>query len=620
MNAINSTTALPELQSCDVKTFFDIVDLVDLTALKNEIIGPETRGAKLKELDLSIRLYLWNLQCMARGKSTTVEGLCRELNDPQSQLANLCRFSESKEPPVSKTISNHFRRINEHPDLVRDVLSRINEVVAGTSLRNPSSAAEKAEEGADRRKGCEPKNRDKENVDHRRRRRQEAVGDREFKPIVATAASGEEYMLQAIHGVCPECHICREKSAQGWTCTKDHVHGVVVEIALAANGSRQWKCHCCEYKLSITSGTVFHGTNFSCQEILIVLRYMLHFRRGISSQDLAGLLNEEGRDVSEGAARMLMHRLRECMREETFERFAGETEIDEMLLRLNDGRRVSIITAYNRPTRRVRFKIIEREGAKKPQANKREMLKFIRETTEPRSIILTDSTASVPKSEEMGRLHGCVNHKKRQFKIYSNLDGALDKPIEVGSNGAEGKHAFLRRTLGIRNGISRHHLERYLLEAMWRINYLHNELESQKYVGEERRNLSLMMDLLAGAAGRKITRQDLLGEPQKKRDRSSRRTRTAPVSSPEKTEQPALLPHGPIVPGASQSESRQVKQKRHQTHPPQKLEHPVLLPSGPIVPGPSQFESRQVKQKRRQTRPPRKPQQQPPLPQEVLSA
>ena len=50
-------------------------------------------------------------------------------------------------------------------------------------------------------------------------------------------------------------------------------------------------------------------------------------------------------------------------------RFEGETEIDEMLLRLLDGRLVSILTAYNRVTRRVRFKIVERK-IKKPKATR----------------------------------------------------------------------------------------------------------------------------------------------------------------------------------------------------------------------------------------------------------
>ena len=56
------------------------------------------------------------------------------------------------------------------------------------------------------------------------------------------------------------------------------------------------------------------------------------------------------------------------MWEEESGRFEGETEIDEMLLRLLDGRLVSILTAYNRLTRRVRFKIVERKS-KKPKAN-----------------------------------------------------------------------------------------------------------------------------------------------------------------------------------------------------------------------------------------------------------
>ena len=171
------------------------------------------------------------------------------------------------------------------------------------------------------------------------------------------------------------------------------------------------------------------------------------------------------------------------------------------------------------------------------------MLKFIRETTVPGSIILTDGDAAVLDLAKVGRKHGSVNHKKRQFLIFSDLQGSLDKPIEVTTNRVEGKHGFMRRTLCIRNGISRHHLDRYLVEAMWRMNHLHNRMESRGYDGDERRNFSLMRDVLAGAAGRKITLRDLRGEPQKRFDQGLKRNRTAPPAiSHEKPEQRPLLP------------------------------------------------------------------------------
>ena len=265
---------------------------------------------------------------------------------------------------------------------------------------------------------------------------------------------------------------------------------------------------------------------------------------------------------------MLMHRLRECMRERTVQRFEGETEIDEMLLRLNDGRQVSILSAYNRPTRCVRFEIIERKGRRKPKANKREMFAFIRKTTAPGSIILTDTDAATTGLEKIGRQHGRVNHKKRQFLYYSDLRGVLDKAIEVGTNRVEGVNGFLRRTLRIRNGVSRHNLERYLAEAMWRINHLHNLVESQNFEGDQRRNLSLMREVLAGAAGRKITLKDLRGEPQQKRDKSSKRTRMAPVPAGEKPEQMTLAPNTPIAPGTQQAEKDGAEVKADQPRPP----------------------------------------------------
>ena len=210
------------------------------------------------------------------------------------------------------------------------------------------------------------------------------------------------------------------------------------------------------------------------------------------------------------------------------------------------------------------------------------MLQFIRETTVPGSTILTDGDASIPKPAVMKRQHQSVIHKDFQFLKHVIVDG-ID--IEVTSNRVEGKQAFLRVTLRIRNGISRHHLDRYLAEAVWRINHLHNRVESRDYEGEERRNLSLMRDVLAGATRMKLTVGDLRGEPMKKRDRTLRRNRTAPVSAPAGPQQRPLLPPGPIVPGASQSGSGQVEVNPSQTH---------LTP---------QSESGQVKSKPHQTRP-----------------
>ena len=621
MKAINSNKHPSEPQYCGATAFFDILNRIDLTALKNAITGPGRRGPKLKEPDALIRLYLWYRRCpaLATGDPPTVASLRRELEDSKSQLASLCRFDEDKELPDRKTFSNHIRRINEHPDLVRDALATIDKLVAYTPLGKPSSPAKKAKKGADQRNEREPKNRNRENVDGRKRRRQEAVGDEEFKPVVEDEASAQNFMLPAIHGDRPHCHICPRKEAEGWSCVKDHEHGVVVEMSLEPGQSRQWKCRCCESKLSVTAGTRLHGTNFSCRDILRTLHYMVHFRYGISAQDVAGLLNKDGRNASEGAVRMLMHRLRECMREETPEHFKGETEIDEMLLRLNDGRQVSIISAYNRPTGRVRFQIIERKGKTKPKANKREMLKFIRETTAPGSIILTDGDAAIPKLAAINRKHGSVNHKRFQFLKYSDLGSALDKPIEVTVNRAEGIHGFMRRTLRIRNGITRHYLERYLAEAMWRINHLHNKVESKAYDSEERRNLSLMRDVLAGAAGRKVTLQDLRGEPQRKHDTNFKRTRTAPVPVPsdETPIQRTLPPPAPMVSGTSQPESGQIKTKLNQPHParaprPGRASHtkPVqrhLPPPAPMVSGTSQPESGQIKTKPNQPRPARAP-------------
>ena len=517
-------------------------------------------------------MYLWYRRCqeVRSDNPPSVASLYSELSDPKSDLLKFCGFDESKKPPVQRTIANRFRRFEPHRDLVAAVLEEINQLVpaAGSDPQSPTQKkpakepgrqspdpkspelekeekAKKAEREPEGQEESKSENRDEENAAYRKDRRREALGKREFDPIVANESTAEAFVLQAIHGDHPQCHKCPEKKEQGWNCVKDHKHGIVVEVQRKQGKARQWKCRCCESKLSVTSGTIFHATNLSCMDILLALHKIVSSRFGVSSQDIAGYLNEAGRDASEGAAFMLMHRLRECMREDEPGRFTGETEIDEMLLHLECGKRVSLIAAYNRPTRRIRFKIVERRSKKKPKANKREMLKFICEVTVPGCTILGDGDAAMPTPEQMRRTLGVICHNSRKggqgrkFLTYELLHGEFAKHTEVTTNRVEAKNSVVRRSFRLRNGITRHHLDRYLLELAWRMNHLHNRVESRSYEGGERRNLSLMRDVLAGASRRKMILGDLRGKPQEKRDRTRDKNRTAPASDPAEPQQRA---------------------------------------------------------------------------------
>ena len=550
-------------------------------------------------------MYLWYRRCqeVRSDNPPNPTSLHSELEDPESDLFKLCGFDEGKIPPTRRTISNRFRRVEQHRDLVAAVLEEINQLVppAGSDPQSPNQKRPAEEPGrqspdpksperekeekakkAEREPGGQEEsksgNRDKENAAYRKDRRREALGKRELDPIVENESTAEAYMLPAIHGDHRKCHRCREKTAGGWNCVKEHDHGIVVEVERKQGRARQWKCHCCESKLSVTSGTILHATNFSCVEILLALHKIVSSRFGVSSQDIAGYLNEAGRDVSEDAAFMLMHRLRECMWEDEPRRFTGETEIDEMLLHLECGKRVSLIAAYNRPTRRIRFKIVERRSKKKPKASKREMLKFIREVTVPGSTILCDGDAAMPTPEQMGRTRGVICHNSRKgrkgrqgrkFLTYMLLHGESAKHTEVTTNRVEAKNSVVRRSFRLRNGITRHHLDRYLMELAWRINHQHNRLEIRNYDGRERRELSLMRNVLAGALRRKLTLRDLRGKPQEKRDRTRDKNRTAPASDPAEPQQQPLLPPGPIVPGAAQAGGGQVKAKPPRIRPKQ---------------------------------------------------
>ena len=600
MDISNIASASLGLQDCDADTFFYILDkCIVLTSRRDATAGPKRRGPKLKEENALRRLYLWYLfgREVRSDNPPTVASLHRELSDPKSDLFKLCQFDESKKLLVRRAIAYRFSEFGKRRDSFDAVLLAIDQFVppggSGAQSPNQKKSAEKpgrpspapkspklekeeeakeAEREPDSEEESESKNRNQENIAYNWWRGQEALGKREFDPLVANESTAEAVVLKAIHGDHPQCHKCPERKVGGWICLKNHKHGVVVEVQSKQRKTREWKCHCCESKLSVTSGTLFHGTNFSCVEILIALYEMVRSRFGVSAQHISGAISQAGSNVSKGAAFMLMHRLRECMREDKPILFTGETEIDEMLLHLECGKWVSLIIAYNRPTRRIRYKIVERMGKRKPKASKREMLKFIREVTMPGSTILSDGDAAMPTSKQMGRTLGVIYHnsrkgrKGRQFLTYMLLHGESAKHTEVTTNRVEAKNSVVRRSFRLRNGITRHHLDRYLMELAWRINHQHNRLESRNYDGRERRELSLMRDVLAGATRMKLTVGDLRGEPpQETPDRIREKNRTAPASDPAEPQQRPLTPPRPIVPGASQSGSGQVEAKPHQT-------------------------------------------------------
>ena len=114
MNTSNIAAASLGLQDCDPDTFFYVLDRIDLPPLENAIAGPaagpKRRGPHLKESKAVIPLYLWCRWCQeVRSKNApNPTTLRRELEDPKSDLAKLCRFDEGKGLPDRKTISKPF--------------------------------------------------------------------------------------------------------------------------------------------------------------------------------------------------------------------------------------------------------------------------------------------------------------------------------------------------------------------------------------------------------------------------------------------------------------------------------------------------------------------------------
>ena len=192
MTAINAIPNPPNPQPCDSDTFFEILQKLDLSRLIDAVEGPPRKGPKLRAVGPTARLYLACHYGVIEGPSH-VKGLHEQLTHPENGLGALCGFADRV--PDRTTISTHFKRIEQQPELLRDICVTIDELlqyVPGNLPSKSKKAGAQDDQGTDRK----PKNRHQENVDHRRRRRKEALGDEEFAPIIETEAAAEDWMLK----------------------------------------------------------------------------------------------------------------------------------------------------------------------------------------------------------------------------------------------------------------------------------------------------------------------------------------------------------------------------------------------------------------------------------------
>ncbi len=271
--------------------------------------------------------------------------------------------------------------------------------------------------------------------------------------------------------VCPSCG------------GKDHSH---------LSTRRLWKCKACKRQFSVKVGTIFEDSPIGLDKWMAAIWMIANAKNGVSSHEIARSLG-----ITQKSAWFLLHRVRLAMQTRTFERIAGEVEVDETFIGgkarfMHKDVRKRKITRRGPSDKAAVLGMLERGGEVRampvPDTKKRTLEPRVREHVAPGSSIYTDDHMSY---EGLGSdyAHEVVDHAERY------VNG------QVHTNGMENFWSLLKRGLkGTYVSVEPFHLFRYLDEQVFRFNRRkHNDL-------------GRFLLLLKAVGGRRLTYRALTGK------------------------------------------------------------------------------------------------------------
>ena len=236
----------------------------------------------------------------------------------------------------------------------------------------------------------------------------------------------------------------------------------------------RFRCRGCWAYFSVKTGTSMENSKLGCLKWLMAAYLLMANRKGMSSIRLGEELG-----IPQSTAWFLAHRIREGWSEMP-PRFEGVVEIDETFVGgleknkhgpkkirnrkrngevvVGDGKTV-VIGARERATKRFCGKHISRR-------EKRKVLGFVCDTTDPEAVVYTDEWLGYKK---IPRHHYFVNHEEKEYVRDT-----------ISTNGIESLWACLKRSYkGIYHWMSPKHLQRYVNECCGRLNMRNLKLEDK---------------------------------------------------------------------------------------------------------------------------------------------
>ena len=222
-------------------------------------------------------------------------------------------------------------------------------------------------------------------------------------------------------------------------------------------------CAECDYKFTVTSGTIFHDSHLALSKWFMVTLLLCEARKGISANQIKRTVG-----MSYKTAWYLCHRIRAAMKEADQPMLDGTVEMDETYVggKLHGSQRKP---GFGDNTKQIVIGIRQRDGDLRffhaTDVKQGTVAKYIRENiSEDVDVLVTDEHPVYPYAiAEAGVAQG--KHKRIQHKAKIYVQG------EVHTNTVENAFSLLKRgIIGTWHRISAKHLAAYLDEMTFRFN------------------------------------------------------------------------------------------------------------------------------------------------------
>ena len=225
---------------------------------------------------------------------------------------------------------------------------------------------------------------------------------------------------------------------------------------------RLWKCKSCKKQFSVKVGTIFEDSPLGLDKWLPAIWLAANSKNGISSHELGRALG-----ITQKSAWFMLHRIRLAMREESFQMFSGEIEVDETYIggkarNMHKRHRASVGRGRSTKRKTVVLGMIERDGQVRAHVvenvKRRTLQSYVRDVVEPGSSVYTDALESYT-GLDADYDHRTVNH------AVEYVSG------RVHTNRMENFWSLVKRGLhGTYISVEPFHLFRYLDERMFTFN------------------------------------------------------------------------------------------------------------------------------------------------------